>query len=104
MIAVAHWVRNQPGVESVQLHCTGIRNQATALVAAALEPQLFSEVVVQEGMKSLGYLLDKPVEFLDAPELFCLDLYKEFDVDGLEAMAAPTIIKTQHYVEDSAKQ
>jgi hypothetical protein len=24
----------------------------------------------------------------DAPELFCLDLYREFDLDRLEALAA----------------
>jgi hypothetical protein len=33
-------------------------------------------------MHSLAYVLDWPVHFVDAPELFCLDLYKEFDLDG----------------------
>jgi hypothetical protein len=103
LIEIAHWVRSQTGVEKVRLECTGIRNQVVGLVAAALEPQLFAEVVVHEGMKSLGFLLAKPVEFLDAPELFCFDLYKEFDVDRLIALAAPAKVKTERYVEDAAK-
>lgn len=103
LIEIVHWVRSQPGVEKVRLECTGIRNQVAGLVAAALEPELFSEVVVHEGMKSLGFLLAKPVEFFDAPELFCLDLYKEFDVDRLQALAAPAKVKTERYVEDGAK-
>jgi hypothetical protein len=30
---------------------------------------------------------------MDAPELFCLDLYKEFDVPSLAALAAPTRVR-----------
>ena len=44
-------------------------------------------------MTSLGYALKKPVEYMDAPELFCLDLYKEFDVSSLGALAAPTRVR-----------
>ena len=40
-------------------------------------------------MKSLGYLLDAPVPFRSAPDLFCLDLYKDFDIDRFAAMAEP---------------
>jgi hypothetical protein len=102
LIAIARWLREQPGVTQVRLECTGIRSQVAALVAAALEPQLFSEVVIHEGMKSLGYLLEKPVTYFEAPDLFCLDLYKEFDLDQLQALAAN--VKTEHYVEDAAKR
>ena len=56
-------------------------------VAAALEPELFTEVVVHDGMPSLGHLLDKPVEYNEAPDLFCFDLYKEFDLDRLAELA-----------------
>ena len=41
-----------------------------------LEPSLFSEVVVRRGMPSLRHLVDKPVKYADAPDLFCLDLYR----------------------------
>jgi dienelactone hydrolase len=101
LIAIAHWLRGQPGVAQVRLECMGIRSQVAALVAAALEPQLFSEVVIHEGMRSLGYLLEKPVAYYDAPDLFCLDFYKEFDLNQLQAMAAN--VKTEHYVEDATK-
>ena len=60
---------------------------------------LFSEIVVRDGMHSLSYLLDAPVKFEQAPELFCLDLFKYFDIDSLEAMAAPAEVRTTHYVE-----
>jgi hypothetical protein len=60
---------------------------------------LFSEIVTRHGMRSLSYVFDLPVEFEQAPELFCLDLYKEFDVDRLEALAAPAQV---HRIRDRA--
>ena len=41
-------------------------------------------------MPSLHFLLDAPLTFQDAPDLFCLDLYKDFDLDRLEPLAEPT--------------
>ena len=73
-----------------RLEVFGIRNQLAAQIAAALEPELFSEVVVKDGMKSLRYLYDTPVEYEPAADLFCLDLYKQFDLDSLAALATPT--------------
>ena len=67
-----------------------MRNQVVALVAAALEPRLFSEVMVRHGIPSLRYLVDKPVKYQDAADLFCLDLYKFADLDRLAALGAPT--------------
>jgi dienelactone hydrolase len=89
LIAVARWAEKRSGVAKVRIETAGIRTQVIALIAAALEPDLFSEIVTRHGMRSLSYLFDLPVEFEQAPELFCLDLYKEFDVDSLEALAAP---------------
>jgi hypothetical protein len=65
-----------------------MRSQVAALMASALEPDLYSGVFVHEGIPSLGYLLEKPVQYSEAPELFCLDLYKEFDLDRLAAIGA----------------
>ena len=70
------------------MESTGIRNQVITRVTAALAPELFSETVIRGGMPSLRTLLDKPVSYQDAPDLFCLDLYKYFDLDRLETMAA----------------
>jgi len=87
LIALARWLKNAIGAKTVRLETTGIRNQLAALTAAAIEPSLFSGVVVRDGMKSLRHLMDAPVEYESASELFCLDLYEQFDVDDLVGMA-----------------
>ena len=95
LIAVSRWAQQRGGVGSVRLEVTGMRSQVAGLIAAALDPNLFGKVVVHEGISSLGYLLDKPVAFQDAPELFCLDLYKKFDIDRLALIAAPAEVTTE---------
>jgi dienelactone hydrolase len=82
LVELAHWLKQQ-GAPRVRLETNGMRSQVAALVAAALEPNLFSEVAVQHGIASLRYLVDKPVPFHEAADLFCLDLYKFTDVDRL---------------------
>jgi len=93
LVAAARWLSTRTASSRLRLETKGIRSQLVALVTAALEPNAFSEIVVRDGMKSLGHVLDKPVEYIDAPDLFCLDLYKEFDVDILAALAAPTRLR-----------
>lgn len=95
LISIARWAVQKSGTAKARLEVSGIRNQAAALVAAALEPNLFSEITVRDGMRSFSYLLDKPVPYGQAPELFCLDLYKEFDIDRLEALAAPATVQSR---------
>jgi dienelactone hydrolase len=90
LLAAARWLAARSATPRLRLETRGVRSQLTALVAAALEPNAFSEIVVRDGMKSLGHVLDKPVEYMDAPDLFCLDLYKEFEIENLTALAAPT--------------
>ena len=60
-----------------------------ALAAAALEPDLFSEIESSNATTSLAYLLDAPVPYRTAPDLFCLDLYKYFDIDRMTILAFP---------------
>ncbi len=98
LIEMAHWIRQLAGASKVRLETSGIRSQVAALAASALQPDLFSELVIREGMESLSYLLEKPVEFQQAAELFCLDLYKQFDLDCLAAIAAPTKIVHTMYL------
>jgi dienelactone hydrolase len=80
--------------QKIRLETIGIRSQVVALAAAALEPELFSEVYSDNAMTSLSYLLNTPVPYRAAPDLFCLDLYKYFDIDRLTVMAAPVKIVT----------
>jgi hypothetical protein len=94
LIELANWLKRR-GATSVRLESSGMRNQVVALVASALDPSVFSEVVIRHGIPSLRYLVDKPVKYQDAADLFCLDLYKFTDLDRLTALGAPTVVKTQ---------
>jgi dienelactone hydrolase len=87
LIGISHWLLDRAGAKQVRLESTGARSQITALTAAALEPAQFSGVGIHDGVESLANLLDAPVTYEAAPDLFCLDLYKEFDLDRLAALA-----------------
>jgi dienelactone hydrolase len=100
LIGVADWVRKE-STQNISLETYGIRNQVTALVASSLEPAYFSELYTRDGMKSLDYLLEKPVRYQEAPDLFCLDLYKDFDIDTLVALSEPTKV-TQNLMQVQA--
>ncbi|MCW5978254.1 MAG: acetylxylan esterase [Bryobacteraceae bacterium] len=89
LIGLSEWLRAASGAARIHVRTAGMRSQAIALVAAALRPELFDGVEVKDGIASFQHLLDKPVEYQAAPDLFCLDLYKEFDIDGLAALGAP---------------
>jgi len=91
LVAIARWLHSTTG-KPVQVETVGIRNQVIALTTAAIAPEDFSLVTSANGMKTLSYLIDTPVPFRSAPELFCLDLYRHFDINTLEALAAPTKI------------
>ena len=96
LIALAQWLKTNFGGQRLRVETLGIRNQVVALIAADLAPDLFSEVSIRGGMPSFRYLLDTPVKFESAPDLFCLDLYKQFDIDRLAMIAAPARV-TQQY-------
>jgi dienelactone hydrolase len=93
LVALANWLRSTTG-HPVHVETDGIRNQVIALTAAAIAPEEFSDVISTNAMKTLAYLIDTPVPFRSAPELFCLDLYQYFDIDTLAALASPVRIST----------
>jgi len=92
LIALAKWLKTE-GAPAIRLQTNGRRSQVAALIAAALEPGLFAEVVHRSGMPSLRYLIDKPVKYEEAPDLFCLDLLKFTDLDRLAVLASPSVVK-----------
>jgi hypothetical protein len=104
LIALSQWGGDQWHAPSVRIESTGIRSQVDALTASALAPRLFSEASVQGGMHSLRYVLDKPVSYQESPDLFCLDLYKDFDLDRVIVMAEPTKIVEHDFVEETANR
>lgn len=101
LVAAARWLRGTTHTGTIRLDCTGIRSQTVGLITAALQPTLFSEVEIHHGMPSFGYLLSAPVSPLDAPELFALDLYKDFDLDQLTGLASPTTVARHEDAENS---
>ena len=89
LAGIARWARQQFEPARIRIETTGLRSQLEALVSSALNPDLFSEVASHHGVESLRYLFDKPVHYEDAPDVFCLDLYRNFDIDRLSAIAEP---------------
>jgi hypothetical protein len=92
--ALSRWMQQAAGGKKVRLEASGMRSQVVALLAAALEPGLYGDVAVRDGIASLAYLLEKPIEFAEAPELFCLDLYRYFDLDRIAALAGLATVTT----------
>ncbi len=99
LIEIARWIKGRAGVGKLRLKASGISSQVAATVAAALKPDFLAHVVVHSGMPSLRFVLDAPLNFQEAPDLFCLDLYKDFDLDRLAAMAAPATLTIERHVE-----
>jgi dienelactone hydrolase len=96
---LTRWIKDRTHAQKVRIETAGIRSQAVALITAALQPDLFSEVVSLNGVRSFSYLLQKPVEYEAAPDLFCLDLLRETDVDRLIALSAPVQVQLGHPAE-----
>ncbi|MGB8479973.1 MAG: prolyl oligopeptidase family serine peptidase [Acidobacteriaceae bacterium] len=81
-------VQEKP-VPPVRIVTTGPRSQIIAMVAAAIHPELFSALESRESVPSLATGYDHPENFVQAPEMMCLDLYRDFDINTLAAIAAP---------------
>ncbi|MGA2984111.1 MAG: prolyl oligopeptidase family serine peptidase [Terriglobia bacterium] len=103
LIAIIQWLLALSRAPKIRIETTGIRSQVLALIACDLEPALAAELSTHSGMRSLGDLLDKPVTYDDAPDLFCLDIYKEFDIDDLTRLAEPAKVTQSYAVEGPSK-
>ncbi|MCE5306788.1 MAG: hypothetical protein LLG20_04025, partial [Acidobacteriales bacterium] len=95
LIETTRWFGKQSGAKKPRLEVNGFRAQVAATIAAALAPELFSDVVIRNGQASLAHIYDAPVEYGQAPDLFCLDLYNDFDLDRLAGLASPARIAIQ---------
>ena len=80
-------------VSPVQVVTTGPRAETVATVAAALEPQWFSQLALQQSIASLQDVFDHPAAYSKAPEMTCFELYKDFDFDMLAAVASSVKVK-----------
>ncbi len=70
LLELPRWIRERSAGGRPRLEAYGIRSQVAALMAAALRPDVFSQIVIRGGMRSLAYLLEKPAPFSEAPDLF----------------------------------
>ena len=101
LLGVAHWLSANHAGKAIEVETDGIRSAVIAAAAAAIDPGAFSIITSRHAMSSFSYLLDKPVAFRSAPDLFCLDLYKYFDIDSITDIAAPTTIRNLASIQET---
>ena len=105
LIAITEWARQRWHPSQVTLESGGYRMQLVSLVAGALQPRLFGSITIHHGVRSLTDLLVESVKSNQVPDVFCLDLYKDFDLNMLKAMAEPARVTESDYVDlTAAKQ
>ena len=80
LIGVARWLAS--AVSHLSLESKGMRSHVAGVLASALEPELFSSVRARDGLPSWRYLLDKPVPYQSAPDLFCFGCYHSLPLPG----------------------
>jgi dienelactone hydrolase len=83
---------SNPAVTPVRIVTNGPRGQTVALVSAAITPGLFSSIESRHAIASFADLFIHPPDYHQAPELMCLDLYRDFDFNTLRLIAAPVKI------------
>jgi len=98
LIGITNWAKQRWHPSQVSLETQGYRMQLVSLVAGALQPRLFRSITIHKGIRSLTDLLVKPVKSNQVPDVFCLDLYKDFDLGMLGSMAEPAKVTESDYV------
>lgn len=71
---------------------TGPRSETVVLIAMALEPELFATLESRKSISSFGDIFEHPAVYSEAPEMMCLDLYRDFDINTLTLTASPVVI------------
>jgi dienelactone hydrolase len=79
----ARFAKNQTSVAKIDVVAHGLMSTTAALLAAALEPDLFNNLTVYGNISSLALLAEKPVNYDDAPSLFCFGLLEITDIPQL---------------------
>jgi len=69
LMAIVRWAKHEWKPSETQLEAAGLRSQVIGLVSLALEPGFFSKVVTYGGMKTMAYLLEKPVTYLSSGDV-----------------------------------
>ena len=79
-------------VAPLRIFTNGPRGETVAVVSAAIAPELYSSIEARHAIASFGDLFTHPPDYDHAPELMCLDLYRDFDFNTLSLIAAPVKI------------
>jgi dienelactone hydrolase len=95
--AVARWARQTHPDQPVTLVASGPRTSASALIAAALEPDATAAAELYGSLKSFRNLIEESRSVEEMPEMFCFGLLEAFDLPQIAAIAAPKPIKIEHH-------
>jgi hypothetical protein len=79
----AKFAREQTRVTKVDIVAHGLMSTTAALLAAALEPELFNNLTVYGNISSFVLLAEKPISYDDAPSVFCFGLLEVTDIPQL---------------------
>jgi hypothetical protein len=83
ILALARWARSEYGRPKVSLHAAGTVVPVAGLIAVALEPGLFGDLVTESLLSSFKRLMDYPLDYEQAAPLFCFGLLARFDIPDL---------------------
>jgi len=86
VLACARFATQVPGGKRLQLVGDGAVASFVCLVAAALEPGLFSKLVVHGNVASLVHLIESGERYETSQPLFCFGLLEVADVPQLTAL------------------
>jgi hypothetical protein len=86
LIAVAGRLRDTYG-QPVELITDGPRTSLVALVAAAVSPELFSDIQLHGSLASLKEVIEQNHSVDEMPEMMCFGLLERFDVAQLAELA-----------------
>jgi dienelactone hydrolase len=79
----ARFAKKHTSVAKIDVVAHGLMSTTAALLAAALEPELFDNLTVYGNISSLTLLAEKSVNYDDAPSLFCFGLLEVTDIPQL---------------------
>lgn len=86
VLAAARWMAAREGTRKIRMVGDGWSGCFAQLLAAALEPALFSSMTTYGTLASLRYLTHWPLRYEEAPSLFCFGLLEVADVPQIRAL------------------
>ncbi|WP_422929961.1 alpha/beta hydrolase family protein [Singulisphaera sp. PoT] len=96
VIAVAGWIKEARGLNSIDIEAFGPRTSLIALVAGALGVDEIAKVTLTDSLGSLREPIESNMVYNDAPEIFCFGLLRQFDIPTLAALVAPRPVTFEH--------